>query len=47
MSDRIAPAPRPEGLGIPAEDWPQTPLSVRLAVLTLLKRLEALESRGH
>jgi transposase len=29
------------------EDWQHTPLSVRLVVLTLLKRLEALESRLH
>ena len=45
MSDGLDPAPLPEGLGIPPEDWHQTPLSVRLVVLTLLKRLEALETR--
>lgn len=45
MSDRLDPTSLPEGLGIPAEDWQQTPLSVRLVVLTLLKRLEALETR--
>ena len=33
MSDLLDPAPLPEGLGIPAEDWQQTPLSVRLVVL--------------
>ena len=47
MSDVIDPAPLPAGLGIPAEAWPQTPLSVRLVVLTLLKRVEALEARLH
>jgi transposase len=47
VSDLLDPAPLPEGLGIPAEDWQQTPLSVRLAVLTLLKRLDALEARLH
>lgn len=30
---------------IPTEDWHQTPLSVRLVLLTLLKRLEVLEAR--
>ena len=45
MSNALDPAPLPEGLGIPAEEWQQTPLSVRLVVLTLLKRLEALETR--
>jgi transposase len=44
VSDRLDSAPLPEGLGIPAEDWQQTPLSVRLVMLTLLKRLAALES---
>ena len=47
MSDVLDPAPLPEGLGIPAEEWHQTPLSVRLVVLTLLKRVEALEARLH
>lgn len=47
MSDLLDPAPLPAGLGIPAEDWQQTPLSVRLAVLTLLKRLDALAARLH
>lgn len=45
MSDVLDPTSLPEGLGIPAEDWQQTPRSVRLVVLTLLKRLEALEAR--
>ena len=45
MSDLLDPVPVPEDLGIPAEDWQQTPLSVRLVALTLLKRLEALGSR--
>ena len=47
MSDVLDPAPLPEGLGIPAEDWPQTLLSVRLVVLTLLQRLETLEARAY
>jgi transposase len=47
VSDMLDPMPPPEGLGIPVEDWQQTPLSVRLVVLTLLKRLEALEARLH
>lgn len=47
MSDLLDPAPLPENLGIPAADWQQTPWSVRLLVLTLLKRLEALEARLH
>ena len=45
MSDVLDPTPLPEGLGISTEEWHQTPLSVRLVVLTLLKRLEALEAR--
>ena len=45
MSDVLDPAPLPEGLSILAEDWHQTSLNVRLVVLTLLKRLEALETR--
>ena len=32
---------------IPAADWQQTPPSVQTLVLSLLKRLEALESRLH
>jgi transposase len=47
VSDPLDPEPLPEGLTIPAADWQQTPLSVRLAVLTLLKRLEMLEARLH
>jgi transposase len=45
VSDMLDPASLPEGLGLRAEDWHQTPLSVRLVVLALLKRLEALETR--
>jgi transposase len=41
----LDPFPRPEGLGIPAEDWQQTPTSVRRQFLSLLKRVEALETR--
>jgi transposase len=47
VSTTLDPVPLPEGLEISAEDWQQTPLSVRLVVLTLLKRLEALEARLH
>jgi transposase len=47
VSDVLDPAPAPEGLGIPVEEWHRTPLSVRLVVLTLLKRLATLEVRGH
>ena len=47
MSDLLDPVSLPADLGISAEDWQQTPLSVRLVVRTLLKRLEALESRVH
>jgi transposase len=45
VSDPLDPAPLPEGLPLPAADWHQTPLSVRLVVLTLLKRLKMLEAR--
>ncbi len=45
MSDGLDPTSLPEGLGIPAEDWQQTPHSVQLVVLTLLNRLEGLEAR--
>jgi transposase len=45
VSDGLDPTPLPEGLGIPPEDWPQTSVSVRLVMRTLLKRLEALEAR--
>lgn len=37
----------PAGLDIPAADWQQTPPSVQTLVLSLLKRLEALEARLH
>jgi transposase len=47
VSDGLDPASLPEGLEIPAEDWRQTPLSVRLVILTLLKRLDTLEARLH
>ena len=39
------PMPLPDGLAIPAEDWHQTPASVRSQFLSLLKRVEALEAR--
>jgi transposase len=41
------PAPLPEGLGIPAEDWPQTPTSVRHQFLALPKQVDSLEARLH
>lgn len=45
MSDGLDPAPLPEGLGLAAEDWQQTPTSVQQQFLSLLKRIEALEAR--
>jgi hypothetical protein len=45
VSKLLDPIPLPEGLDIPAEEWQRTLLSVRLFVLTLLKRVEALETR--
>jgi hypothetical protein len=45
VSDVLEPMLDPAGLSIPTADWQQTPLSVRLVVLTLLKRLAALEAR--
>jgi transposase len=41
----LEPVPLPDGLGIPAEDWHQTPTSVRQHFLALLKRGETLEAR--
>ena len=41
----LEPMPLPDGLGIPAEDWNQTPTSVQQQFLSLLKRVEALEAR--
>jgi hypothetical protein len=45
VSDGLDPAPLPEGVGIPTEAWHQPPVSVRLGILTRLKRLEAQEAR--
>jgi transposase len=45
VSDELDPMSLFEGLGIPAEDWQQTPRSVQLVVRTLLNRLEALKAR--
>jgi transposase len=45
VSDGPVPTSLPNGLDIPAEDWQQTPHSVLLVVLALLKRLAALEER--
>jgi transposase len=47
VSDHLDPTSLPEGLDIPAADWQQTPLSVRLVMRNLLVRLEALEARLH
>jgi hypothetical protein len=41
----LDPVPLPDGIAIPAEDWHQTPTSVRQHFLALLKRVEALEAR--
>jgi len=41
----LDPVPLPDGLSIPAEDWRETPVSVRHQVLSLLKQVEALEAR--
>lgn len=41
----LDPVPLPDGLSIPAEDWQQTPASVRRQCLFLLKRVDALEAR--
>jgi hypothetical protein len=47
VSDGLDPAPLPKGLEIPADDWPQTPVSGRLVGLTLLNRLATLAARFH
>jgi hypothetical protein len=47
VSHALDPTPLPEGLGIPADDGHQTPGSVRLVLLTLLKRLATLPARWH
>jgi hypothetical protein len=41
----LDPVPLPDGLSIPAEDWHQTPTSVRRQFLFLLKQVDALEAR--
>jgi transposase len=45
VSDLLDPVPFPEGLGISAEAWQQTPTSVQGQCLSLLKRVDALEAR--
>jgi hypothetical protein len=40
-----APIPLPDGLGIPAEDWRETPTRVRPPGLSLRQRVEALDAR--
>jgi transposase len=44
---QLDPDPLPEGFGIPAEDWHQTPTSVRHQFLSLLKWVDALEAQLH
>jgi hypothetical protein len=44
VSTVLDPLSRPEGYDISAAEWHQTPHSVRLLVLPLLKRLDALEA---
>jgi len=41
----LHPVALPDGLGIPTEDWQQTPTSVQQQFLSLLKRVAALEAR--
>jgi uncharacterized coiled-coil protein SlyX len=45
VSDVLDPALLLEGLSFLADEWQQTSRRVRLVVRTLLKRLEALDSR--
>ena len=45
MSDGLDPTSLPEGRGIPAKDWQQTPPSVRHQFLSLFQRVAALEAR--
>jgi hypothetical protein len=47
VSDPHDPALLPDGLDLPAAEWQQSPLSMRLLVLTLRKRMETLETRLH
>ena len=48
MSDSLEfnPVMLPDGLGIPAEDWQQTPTSMQ-QLLSLLKRIEAFAARAN
>lgn len=39
--------PLPQGLDIPVSDWQRTPTTVQSEFLSLLKRVDALESRLH
>jgi transposase len=45
MSPAHQSTPRPQGLDIPVLDWQRTPTSVRDECLSLLNRVDALESR--
>jgi hypothetical protein len=45
MSPAHQSTPLPPELGIPESDWQQTPMTVRDEFLSLLKRVDALESR--
>jgi hypothetical protein len=47
MSPAHQSTPLPPELGIPESDWQQTPMTVRDEFLSLLKRVDALESRLH
>jgi hypothetical protein len=45
VSDRLAPTSLPEGLDIPAEDWQQTPLSVRLVRIPVIPATQSSAKR--
>jgi len=47
MSPAHQSTPLPPELGIPESDWQRTPATVRDEFLSLLKRVDALESRLH
>ena len=45
MSPTNQSTPLPQGLGIPMSDWQRTPTTAQSGFLSLLKRVDALESR--
>jgi hypothetical protein len=47
VSAGLVPIPLPDGRGIAAADWQQTPTSVWQHCLSLLKRIESLGARVH